>query len=206
MRVAFALLTLLAGVGVLVAERRGSQDGKWLCKPLAAAGFVGVALACGALRTTYGSLVLVALLFSAAGDVALVRTGTGWPFRIGMMAFLCAHVAFISAFVSRAVPTPDAMLRVMIGLGLCFALAAPLVRRAPSRLRVAVALYAFAVSSMACAAFVSGSRAIALAGALFLASDVFVALHRFTTPRFSWKVLAVPLYYGAQLVFARSVE
>jgi hypothetical protein len=37
---------------------------------------------------------------------------------------------------------------------------------------------------------------------LFLASDVFVALHRFVSPRFTWKMAGIPLYYGAQLLLA----
>jgi uncharacterized membrane protein YhhN len=206
MPVAFAFLTFLAALGVLLAERRGSQRGKWIAKPLAAVGFVATALATGALQTRYGALILAALLLSAAGDVALVPKGTGWPFRIGMLAFLLAHVAFVTAFAARAPFAPDALLRVMIGLGLCIGFGSPLVRRAPPRLRIPVMAYALAVSSMASAAAVSGSTHIAAAGVLFLASDVFVALHRFTTPRYLWKVLAVPLYYGAQIVFATSVR
>jgi uncharacterized membrane protein YhhN len=206
MFVGLAALTFTAALGVLLAERYGSQTGKWIAKPLAALAFCGAAFVSGALGTRYGTLILLALLLSAGGDVALVPKGTGWPFRIGMLLFASAHIAFIAAFVARAPFAPDALLRVMIVLGLCLAFGAPLVRRAPERLRLPVAAYALAVSGMAATATASGSSRLALAGLLFLASDVFVALHRFTTPRFSWKVLAVPLYYGAQIVFAGSVR
>jgi uncharacterized membrane protein YhhN len=89
-------------------------------------------------------------------------------------------------------------------MGVCLAAGAPLVRRAPPRLRLPVTVYALAVSSMAALACMSGSPRLAAGGVLFLLSDVFVALYRFTTPRLRWKLFGVPLYYAAQLVFAAS--
>ena len=202
----FTALTLLAALGVLLAERRGSQRGKWIAKPVAGLSFVAVALASGALGTPYGRIVLAALVLSLVGDILLVPKGTGWPFRLGMLTFLLAHVAYITAFSSRATLSYDSAARLLVCVGLCGGAAIPLVRRAPHKLRIPVAAYALALASMVATASITGSTHIATAAVLFLASDVFVALNRFTAPSFLWKVLAVPLYYGAQIVFATSVS
>ena len=201
----FVALTVLAALGLLFAERRGSQLGKWVLKPLAAVGFVGAALASGALGALYGRAILCALVLSLAGDTLLVPKGTGATFRAGMLAFLLAHVAFIVAFATRATFSPAALLRVGACLTVCGFAAVPLVRRAPPRLRAPVVAYAAALSSMVATAALTGEPRLATAAALFLASDAFVALHRFTKPIFAFKVLAAPLYYGAQIVFATSV-
>lgn len=53
------LVCALAVAGLLVAEYRDSRAGLWLTKPLASAAFVWLAVAAGALASTYGRLVLL---------------------------------------------------------------------------------------------------------------------------------------------------
>jgi len=48
--------------GLLVAERRASQVGKWLTKPVASAAFMAVAVTSGALDSDYGRLILFGLV------------------------------------------------------------------------------------------------------------------------------------------------
>src|SRR5690606_4237677 len=87
------LLTLVATALLLVAEARGSVAGRWVWKPLASTGFIAAALAAGAWQTTYGRLVLLALVLSWWGDVLLIPR-TRAAFTAGLASFLAGHVAF----------------------------------------------------------------------------------------------------------------
>ncbi|MEW6270427.1 MAG: lysoplasmalogenase family protein, partial [Thermodesulfobacteriota bacterium] len=92
------LLTLVATALLLFAEARGSTAGRWLCKPLASAGFVATALAAGAWQTAYGRLVLLALVLSWWGDVLLIPRARA-AFAAGIASFLAGHLAFAAAFL-----------------------------------------------------------------------------------------------------------
>ena len=95
------LLCALAVAALLVAERRRSQRGKWLAKPIASAAFVATALASHALQSVYGWLVLLALTLCLLGDVLLIPTDRGKVFRAGVFAFLAGHVAYGAAFLTQ---------------------------------------------------------------------------------------------------------
>ena len=56
-----AWVTIVATAALLVANYRKSRAAEWIAKPIAAAGFVVSALQHGALGSTYGVCVLVAL-------------------------------------------------------------------------------------------------------------------------------------------------
>src|SRR5512140_946661 len=86
----------IAVAGLLVAERRESSAGKWLAKPWASLSFVAVALASGALDTTYGRWILLALCACVAGDLLLIPQGRSAIFRAGVFAFLLGHLAFLA--------------------------------------------------------------------------------------------------------------
>jgi hypothetical protein len=56
----FVVFTVAAVAALLVAEYREARLGIWIAKPLASAGFIGTALAAGALDSSYGLWVLLA--------------------------------------------------------------------------------------------------------------------------------------------------
>jgi uncharacterized membrane protein YhhN len=66
------LLTVIALAGLLVAEYRGPGWAIYVCKPLASLGFLGAAVAAGALGSSYGRAILAALVLSWIGDVLLM--------------------------------------------------------------------------------------------------------------------------------------
>ena len=204
----FALLTLGAVAALLVAEWRGSRIGIWIAKPLASTGFIGAALAAGALDTSYGTLVLVGLVLSWFGDVFLIPKER-WAFAAGLGAFLLGHVAYLIAFLGR-----DPQPLVMVATGALLLLPVVVVLRwlgphVPEGLRMPVQAYVTVISAMLIgasgASFATGDFVI-LAGALaFYVSDLAVARQQFVEKTLVNKLWGLPLYYGGQLLLAWTV-
>jgi uncharacterized membrane protein YhhN len=201
-------LCALAVVALLVAERRRSQRGKWLAKPLASAAFVGTALASGALASPYGVLVLLALVLCLVGDVLLIPTDREPVFRAGVFAFLAGHLAFAAAFLTRE----QDVAWLAIGAA-ALALVLLMVWRwlrptLPDSLRGAVLAYLVVIGAMSALALGftgAGGPTVAAAGALaFTASDVSVARDRFVREDFFNRAWGLPLYYCAQVLLAVS--
>lgn len=94
---AAALSALLA----IVAESGGAQrhPAFYLLKPLTTILIAGIAL-CGE-AGDYRNLLLLALLLSLGGDIALMFPGNRW-FVAGLSSFLLAHIAFLFAFFEGA--------------------------------------------------------------------------------------------------------
>ncbi len=205
----FLLLTLAGVAGLLMAEARGARGGVWLAKPLASLGFVGLAVAGGALSTLYGRTVLAALGLCLAGDVLLIPRSPA-VFRSGILAFLLGHLAFVAAFALRG-------LEPGVALGAAGASVLPaalflrwLAPRLTPELRAPVFAYVAVISLMLATA--AGSVAAAgdpriLAGALgFYLSDLSVARDRFVAPGLVNRLWGLPLYYAAQVVLALSAS
>src|SRR5690606_27753220 len=148
-----SLLTLsvwVTAVGVavaLVANRHGMPRAYLLAKLVASLGFLVAAVAVGAMGAAWTRLAFVALVFSAAGDVALaVRTKPG--FLVGLGSFALAHVVYIVAFAVRgfdgATIVPTAIAAALVGGGTWLAFG----RRASGSLRGLVAVYVVILSTM----------------------------------------------------------
>lgn len=204
----FSGLTLIAVGGLVLAEFRRAHAGVWIAKPLASSGFIAASLASGALQSTYGRSVLLALVLCFCGDVLLIAQARA-AFLAGLVSFLCGHLAFAFAFTQRGLaPGPFAL-----ALVLAFAAALAFLRycepHVPAALRHPVRAYVTAISLMlACAAGTvarSGAPAILVGAFLFCVSDLAVARDRFIAPG-PWNALwGLPLYYAAQLVLAATV-
>jgi len=98
----FYVITATALAGVLVFEGTRWRAGVWLAKPVASTGFIAVALQCGALQSTYGVLVLVALGLSWFGDIFLISRQEKL-FRAGLVSFLLGHLGYVAAFASLGI-------------------------------------------------------------------------------------------------------
>ena len=204
-----AVVVCAAALAALLwAEWRGSRAGIWLAKTTASTAFVAAALLWGALGSSYGALVLLALCLSWLGDVLLIPKGRPY-FLLGLVCFLLAHLAFSAAFALSA----RSFAALLVG-GLAMAACGLVIARwlwphLDRRLRPAVAGYVAAISLMVTTAsgtVVALGPAI-LAGALaFAISDVFVARHRFVVRSLTNKFIGLPLYYLGQLVLASTVR
>lgn len=206
----YVLLTVVATAALLACERAGWQQGVWVAKPLAAAGFVGAAWANDALATPYGTWILVGLLLSMAGDVLLIPKERPRAFLAGLVAFLLGHVAYTLAFALRGldVATVAIALVAVLALGLA-ALRWLLPHVGPSMRKPVVAYVAVISAMLVCAAGTvghAGLPAIFVGAFAFYLSDLAVARQRFVAKSFVNKAWGLPLYFGAQLVLAWTVS
>jgi uncharacterized membrane protein YhhN len=204
-----ALWTAFWLIVLLVSGWRAYRPGIWVAKPLASAGFIAAALACGAAESAYGLAILAALVLSFLGDVLLIPEGAGPPFLAGLASFLLGHVGFAVAFLVSGVSVPGAALTAVV-------LAAPIVLvlrwlgpHVPRDMKAPVWAYVAVISAMliaAAGATLAGGTPGMLAGAaLFYLSDLAVARDRFVSPGYRNGLVGLPLYYGAQLVLAATV-
>ena len=204
----WAGLLVAALAALLVAEYRRSAWGRYIAKPITSTAFVLAASAAGAMDSRYGQMLLVALVLSWLGDVLLLSYKP-LGFLAGLGAFLCGHLAFAWAFWVRGVDWT-------IALGVLAGLAVPgvlvgrwLLPQAPKKMRVPVAVYMTILSCMVALASATvaahGGALLAVAAVMFYFSDLAVALDRFVRPGFLHRSWGLPLYYGAQILFASTV-
>jgi uncharacterized membrane protein YhhN len=201
-------ITCAVAVALLLrAEARGSQWGVWIWKPLAAASFLLAAWMWGAPSSEYGRRILVGLVLCACGDVLLIPRGDT-AFRLGLVAFLCGHLAYAAAFLTMPVPLVilgPAALGIALLLWRVWRWLAP---HLPARERVPVSAYFAAIGAMGalsiCAVSVGAPVAAALGALGFMASDLSVARDRFVAPGFANAAWGLPLYFASQLLLAWS--
>ena len=184
------LVCALAVAGLLVAEYRDSRAGLWLTKPLASAAFVWLAVAAGALASTYGRLVLLALLLCLLGDLLLIPRDQ--PFSAAFLTRPLDPAGLLAGAV---------VLALLIGWVLRW-----LGRSLPPDMVIPVRVYMLVIgvmSALACGATAAGGPVLLAIGALaFTASDISVARDRFVRHQFINRAWGLPLYYAAQLLLA----
>lgn len=202
-----AAVTTVGTAGLLVAEARDSEHGKWATKPLASAGFLIAAVGAGAAHSPYGKVVLVGLALSMLGDLLLIPRAKA-AFLAGLVAFLLGHVAFALAFTLRGLDATRALVALVVVVlvgGLVWRWLSPHVE-AP--MRAPVVAYLVVISAMlvtATGASVHPGGLVGWLGALmFYGSDLSVARDRFVSPAFLNRAWGLPLYFAAQLVIAAS--
>jgi len=193
-------------VALLVAEHREAKFVR-LAKMLASTGFIGVALASGAVDSGYGRFVLVALGLSWLGDLLLTFRASS-AFLGGLVSFLLSHIGYGAAFLVRGVAW-EAFVAGAVVTGLVAVVVWRWLRSHLERgMYGPVAAYILVISVMvtlaaATAAFESGPWI--LFGALaFYVSDLAVARDRFVSRGFANRVWGLPLYYLAQVLLAGS--
>jgi len=208
----FSIIFFLAPVlliVLLIFEQREHLGGKLLAKPLLSCLFVLTAVTAAPHVSTYAVVVITGLVLCLAGDVCLALPQQT-SFRIGLVAFLLGHVAYIAAFAATAYPN--------WGLWIGAAAALPVsslvyYRLQPylGRMKTAVLAYIVVITVMVIAAAgVFGDvylslpgRFLVLNGAFsFYLSDIFVARQRFVQPSFWNRLIGLPLYYLGQFQIA----
>jgi len=177
-------------------------------KLTASTAFVVLAGVSGAAGSGYGRLILTALVLSWIGDALLLSTRSS-SFLAGIIAFFLAHLTFAAAFVSRPFDITWLVVAFVI-LGAAGILFHRWLRQhLRSFFRIAVPVYLAAIvlmTSLAIAVCVTTAAPIfAIAALTFAASDVAVALDRFIKPSILNKAWGLPLYFGAQILYALSV-
>ena len=150
--------------------------------------------------------IFAGLAASWLGDLCLVWPGTGKRFKLGIAAFLMAHVAYATAFVFVEVDPHVAGVLIAIFLGVGFAVYSRLKPNIALPLRIPVQLYILALCLMTALAWSISppynTLAFGLGASAFLVSDISVALQRFGSNAAVHRLWGIPLYFAAQMCFS----
>jgi len=206
MAATFIVLTAVLVVAFLPLEHSRHPARGW-AKAGASAAYLAVAVASGASGSGYGRWVLAALVLGWIGDVALVSRERGW-FLLGLVAFLASHLVYVVAFAVLGIEIVPTTIAAAILLIPALIVGRWLWSRAPAALRAPILGYIAVISAMVAAsigALGAGSAVvIVVAASMFYVSDLFVARDRFVAPGPVNRVMGLPLYYAAQILFALS--
>lgn len=200
----FELVTVVSLMFLLLAEWRKNELLRWISKPIAAAGFVLAAFASAALDSEYGRAVFVALVLSMIGDVLLIPKSKS-IFKAGVLVFLLAHVAYVVAFLA----VPLSYLHAG-GAAVVLAIAGVIIARkilpgVSRELKIPVVAYMLVISTMVAFSIATRNPTIITAAIMFYVSDLCVAREKFVSPGLINRLIGLPLYFGAQLVFVSTL-
>lgn len=207
--VILSVCVLLSAVLAIRSDAKGRRGWFHVMKPMTMVLVITVALiAATPVPAAYKTFVLAGLLFSLAGDIALMFPEK-W-FTAGLVSFLAAHVFYILAFKpgpGRPIPAGLFFPFIIFGL-LMFRILAP--KLGPMKLPVLVYIAAITVmATFAAGRFVDrgGIRPLlAFAGAvLFLISDSVLAYDRFAKKLGPAQAIILGTYFPAQLLIALSI-
>ncbi|NCG18252.1 MAG: hypothetical protein GWP91_04470 [Rhodobacterales bacterium] len=198
------VLTTMLGL----AEYTKMMPLKVVSKTGAAAAFIVYALMRGAWEAgTPGQWVVIGLCLSMVGDICLLSQDKR-TFLAGIGAFLLAHVAYVVAFLSLGI-TPTVGAAGLAGVSVIAAFVWRWLGPHTGTLKPAVAAYIVVITCMVAAAIgaagfeVHWARTGLLVAAIaFFLSDLCVARERFIVQGIENKLIGLPLYFGAQLLFA----
>jgi len=206
------LLYGLVVTALVLAEWREDRRGQLFFKPLAALGFLILALQAGALDSLYGQVVFVGLIACALGDVLLLSRRSQLLFLLGMGAFALGHLAYLSAFMTVQAPL-DATKLMIVSIVTIFGGAgfiAWLMPKLDKAMRVPVSLYSVLILIMVIRSFglpwEGALRIVPAAAVMFALSDMFVARDRFVAKAPLNALMITPFYFGAQALFALSTQ
>ncbi len=201
------LAMVITGVALVVAlwaERVGNAPIRGVAKCTASTAFIACAFFSGALGSSYGRVVLIALVWSWVGDVALLGRSRK-AFVAGLAAFLVGHIGFAAAFIVRGIDPLWSAAAAPVLAASAYAVLRWLSPKVPPPLQPAVRAYIVVITLMVILAVGTRSLWIVAAATAFWASDISVARDRFTDAGFGNRLWGLPAYYLAQLMFAVSV-
>lgn len=198
---------------LLVAELRSDERAQYFFKPLAALGFILLALMRDALDSVYGQVMLVGLIACALGDVLLLARESKPLFTFGIATFALGHIFYGVAFSLDHYPLINFGSREFVGFTMCLGIAAFFLWLRPhleTTMLIPVILYCLIIGFMVVMSSrmmtQAGYNLVPLAAIMFAVSDMFVARDRFVK-RDPLNALAItPLYFAAQALFALSVQ
>ncbi len=157
----------------------------------------------------YTMFIAAGLVASWFGDLALSFTGQR-PFLAGLVFFAIAHGLYTAGFFARS--SMDLVAVAVSGIAMAVTAAAILrwlAPHMPGSMRTPVAAYVGIISVMVVTSFgTSGALPdprISTAAVLFAISDVLVARNRFVVHALANRVVGLPIYFTAQVLFAVTV-
>ena len=202
----------LVVLALLIAEVRENRTAQAIIKPIAALGFILLAIYFGALNSNYGKIIFTGLLACAAGDVFLLSRKSEKLFMGGMAAFAIGHLAYVWAFIQNisgdySITVMASCIFTLFSTAIFFAWLKP---KLSQDMRLPVFFYTLIILSMVLTSITinrQGAFILAPIGAIMFAiSDMFVARDRFVKPDAKNAFAITPLYFGAQVLFALSTQ
>ncbi len=207
-----SLTALVAAIVVLAIASAATSDrssmASRLAKMAASTGVILLLVVVVDDWTTYAVLVAVALVASWAGDLSLSFEGRA-AFVTGLVAFACAHVAYIAAFTSRGGLDPRWIAAAAAGMVVVgIAVLRWLAPHRPAELAVPLTAYVIIIGVMVAMAFgtlgTDPDPRIPLGASLFAASDILVARQQFVSRALANRLVGLPAYFAAQILLALS--
>jgi uncharacterized membrane protein YhhN len=201
-------IALLLSAALAIASAPWALDApllNFIFKPLATLVVIAYAWPRGQDTPVARRWVIVGLLCSLAGDVALM-----WPkqgFLPGLVSFLLAHLAYLWAFTRTQRLAARPLPFVAYGV-LAVAILSLLWPGVPAPLRMPVLAYVACLAAMAAQAAVlwrcgAGRGAVlALGGLLFMTSDALLATNKFAGPLPLASLWVLGTYWAAQWCIA----
>jgi len=204
---ALAILTGTACLALVVLLLLDFPVPAAIAKFIASTAFIGIAAQSGAWSSTFGRLILLGLAFSWFGDMFLIGQSRV-AFLSGLVAFLLAHVAYVSAFVRHGYHRGWVWAAVVPITAVAIAVFSWLEPHTPEPLMFPVRAYIVVISLMVIFAIGTqgrgGSRLIVTGAVLFFLSDLSVAALRLVQTGYPTYVLGLPAYYAGQVCLALS--
>lgn len=190
-------------IALTLAEYKQNRSAQIWLKPLAALGFILIAIFGGALYWDYGHWILAALMACAVGDVFLLSRNSPAKFQLGMAAYAIGHLLYVIAFIGMAPEGGFSAIGVIVAL----AAGAYLVwiwDKLPRDMKIPVIIYTSIIVAMVLRSQGVAVWYVPVAAVLFAISDMFVARDRFVKEGPINALAITPLYFGAQGLFALS--
>lgn len=201
------VLSAASVTGLVLSDFAQYRAGRYLCKPLAAAAFIWLALALGATDSDYGKWLLAGLVCCALGDL-LLMPGARRSFVAGLFAFLCGHLLYTLAFLALGSNFKAALIGGPAALLLLILSSRWLLPHLEHAMKLPVMLYIVVITGMllgACTTLGHAAGALIITGAWgFALSDIAVARQQFVRPGRSNGIWGTPLYFGSQMLLASS--
>lgn len=176
-------------------------------KLIASSAFITLALYSGALASVYGRLILTGLVLSWCGDMFLVGQSRT-AFLAGLVAFLLAHVAYVTAFVRHGYARRWVIVAAVPVTAIAIIVFVWLEPHTPPDLLNPVRAYIAVISVMVIFATGTqgqgGSRLIVAGAIMFFLSDLSVASLRLVQTDYPTYLIGLPLYYAGQVCLALS--
>lgn len=198
-----ALVGMAAFLVVMVALEPFA--GRWAIKALPVLALAGLVfkLAPGKM----GRRILLGLLFSAGGDIALEIDRQNL-FILGLGLFLAAHVCYIWAFTHRLGENANRKMGLLASVPFGFAVGLVLFMwPVLGVLAAPVVAYTAAIALMTCLALLRTHQdwRLAVGAVLFMVSDSVLAINKFVAQgQLEWAGIAIMVtYYGAQWYIAQ---
>lgn len=208
---------VIVSLGEVASRMASLETLQWICKPMIMLSLGGYYL----LQTRNRSaVVLLAILFSLVGDVALIFESINPRYFMGgLLAFMIAHIAYIMAYRKHRYEPQEEGVQgiqkirfafpiILAGSGLVVILYPTL-----GALRLPVIVYAFVLVLMVLNALFRYGRTSArsfwmvFGGAiLFMISDSILALDKFLTPISHAGIMIMVSYATAQFLLVQGLS